>query len=135
MSGLLRSLFARRGATDITVGEAMLVDFARVTPETTVEDAMGILRTTFQRDFPVVDHGRLVGIVRRRDLTAELLRDHPSHTMHSLMHRHVHTARTTEPLDHLLARWPSDHHAIFVVEHDALIGMLDRPQLHTVGAL
>jgi len=130
MTHFLRVLFRRRGKGDVTVGEAMVVDFARLTPDTSVAAAMEILRSSFQREFPVVENGRLVGTVRRRDLNAALLRESPTQLIRDLMERRVPTALATE----LLARWPLAHRAVVVVQDDAPIGMLDRQQLRGVGA-
>lgn len=134
MTHFLRALFRRREKGDITVGEAMVVDFARLTPDTSVAAAMEILRSSFQREFPVVENGRLVGTVRRRDLNAALLRESPTQLIRDLMERRVPTALATELLDRVLARWPLAHRAVVVVQDDAPIGMLDRQQLRGVGA-
>jgi CBS domain-containing protein len=46
-----------------------------VGPSTTVEDAMRLMRTKGFRHLPVLDHGRLVGLISIRDVNEWLTRD------------------------------------------------------------
>lgn len=50
------------------VGERMSRPVISVTPETTINDAMHMMRSERIRRAPVVSHGRLVGIVSMKDL-------------------------------------------------------------------
>ncbi|PDW03578.1 CBS and ACT domain-containing protein [Candidatus Viridilinea mediisalina] len=50
------------------VGERMKYPVITVTPETSVHDALHLMRTEHIRRAPVVNHGRLVGIVSMKDL-------------------------------------------------------------------
>ena len=46
-----------------------------VAPSTTVEEAMSLMRKNAFRHLPVVDQGRLVGLISIRDLNQWLIRD------------------------------------------------------------
>jgi len=50
------------------VGERMSRPIITVTPETTINDALHLMRTERIRRTPVVSHGKLVGIVSMKDL-------------------------------------------------------------------
>ena len=50
------------------VGERMTHPVIPVHPETSVPEALTLMRREKIRRLPVVDHGRLVGIVTDRDL-------------------------------------------------------------------
>lgn len=50
------------------VGERMSRPVITVTPETTIHDALHLMRTEHIRRTPVVSHGKLVGIVSMKDL-------------------------------------------------------------------
>jgi acetoin utilization protein AcuB len=50
------------------VGERMAHPVITVAPETTIHDALHLMRTEHIRRAPVVTHGRLVGIVSMKDL-------------------------------------------------------------------
>jgi CBS-domain-containing membrane protein len=58
-----------------TVGEVMTTDVLSTTPATDVVDLVTVMLEHGVRSIPIVDAGRLVGIVTRRDLLAALARD------------------------------------------------------------
>jgi CBS domain-containing protein len=72
----IRAVAEGRDAKRTPVSEVMSADPVTVTPDTDVEDAERIMRDRQIRRLPVVDDGRLVGIV----VTAQLARrDRPDH--------------------------------------------------------
>ena len=52
----------------LTVREAMLTDFMSLTPDATFADASRLILAGSQKDFPVVEDGRVVGLLMRDDL-------------------------------------------------------------------
>jgi Zn-dependent protease/CBS domain-containing protein len=56
----------------IPVASAMITDFRTVAPEDPLERAVSLILSGSQQDFPVVDDGRLVGVLTRADLLAAL---------------------------------------------------------------
>jgi len=66
---VVRSLAANGKATlEMTVGDLMTPDPTTATPETTVEQAMAVMTERHFRHLPVVDAGRLVGLVSIGDV-------------------------------------------------------------------
>jgi CBS domain-containing protein len=57
------------------VSRVMTENPEHVGPSTTVEDAMRLMRTKGFRHLPVLDHGRLVGLISIRDVNEWLTRD------------------------------------------------------------
>jgi Zn-dependent protease/CBS domain-containing protein len=56
----------------IPVATAMITDFRTVAPEDTLDTAVSLILSGSQQDFPVVDGGRVVGVLTRADLFAAL---------------------------------------------------------------
>ena len=52
----------------------MLTHFRTLTPASTLGDAVDLILTGSQQDFPVVDNGRIEGILTRSDLLKALTR-------------------------------------------------------------
>jgi len=72
-SGEAYSVALRTMSHGIPVGTAMMTDFATLTPEADVEDAVQTLLRTSQSEFPVVDgDGRPVGVLARGDIIRAL---------------------------------------------------------------
>ena len=61
-----------RKAFASTAADMMTEDPVTVTPETTVDEAAGIIHETGHNRLPVVEHGRLVGVVTRVDVLQAL---------------------------------------------------------------
>jgi len=62
-----------RKAFASTAADMMTEDPVTVTPETTVDEAAGIIHETGHNRLPVVEHGRLVGVVTRVDVLGGLV--------------------------------------------------------------
>lgn len=65
--GRLRKAFASNA------GDMMTKDPVTVSPDTSVDEAAGIIHDTGHNRLPVVEHGRLVGVVTRVDVLGGLL--------------------------------------------------------------
>ena len=62
-----------RKAFASTAADMMTEDPVTVTPDTTVDEAAGIIHETGHNRLPVVEHGRLVGVVTRVDVLGGLV--------------------------------------------------------------
>ncbi len=69
---VVRGIAARRDPWTTQISEIVSnEDVATVSPDTSVHDVIGIMRAKAVRRVPVVEHGRLVGIVSLGDLAIE----------------------------------------------------------------
>jgi len=73
---MTRVLGAGKDPTHTLVSEVMSPNPLCVTPSTTLEDARALVTTRRIRHLPVVDDGKVVGMVSSGDLTHWLVRDH-----------------------------------------------------------
>lgn len=108
----------------IPLRRAMLTHFRTLTPASTLGDAVDLLLTGSQQDFPVVADGRLEGMLTRSDLVKAL----PRHGRTALVAdnmRECPVAQASEMLETVLGRLQARNcHTIPVLEHGALIGLV-----------
>ncbi len=71
---LMRVVSADRDPKNTPVREVMTEQFQSISPETTVEDAMQLITDKRVRHLPVMDQGRLVGMISIGDVTRWLLK-------------------------------------------------------------
>jgi Zn-dependent protease/predicted transcriptional regulator len=108
----------------IPLRRAMLTHFRTLTPTDTLGDAVDLLLTGSQQDFPVVAGGRVEGMLTRSDLVKALPQRGRDAPVADSM-RECQTAQASEMLETVLARLQSrDCHTLPVVEHGALVGLV-----------
>jgi Zn-dependent protease/CBS domain-containing protein len=108
----------------IPLRRAMLTHFRTLTPSSTLGDAVDVLLTGSQQDFPVVANGRIEGMLTRADLVKALARSGRDARVADTM-RDCPTAEASEMLETVLGRLQRrDCHTIPVVEDGALIGLV-----------
>ena len=90
----MRSLV--RGAR---VREAMVSRFRGLSPETSLSAAVQELLADHQQDFPVVERGRVVGVLHRVDLLASLAQGRLDSTIREVMARDCQFIDESMPLD------------------------------------
>ncbi len=73
---LTRVVPAGRDAARMLVGEVMSTELLVIKPTLTVEEAMQVVTEKKRRHLPVMDGGRLVGLISIGDLTRWLVREH-----------------------------------------------------------
>jgi CBS-domain-containing membrane protein len=61
-------------AADTTVGEVMVTDIISFSPSTELADLVQTFSQKHLRRVPIIDKGKVVGIVSRRDILREMLR-------------------------------------------------------------
>jgi CBS domain-containing protein len=109
----------------IPLHRAMLTHFRTLSPTNTLGDAVDLLLTGSQQDFPVVLNGRIEGILTRSALVKALSRSGRGATVADTMTRDCPTAEASEMLETVLARLQGrDCHTIPVLEHGALVGLV-----------
>jgi Zn-dependent protease/CBS domain-containing protein len=109
----------------IPLRRAMLTHFRTLSPTNTLGDAVDLLLTGSQQDFPVVVNGRIEGILTRSDLVKALTRSGRSAAVADAMKRECPTAEASEMLETVLARLQGrECHTVPVLEHGALIGLI-----------
>lgn len=89
----------RSGLAGIPVSRAMISDFHRLRPEDTLETAVQAAISGFQHEFPVVDGGRLVGLLTNKDLLTGLSEHGASSAVELSMHRDVDVVDASTALD------------------------------------
>jgi CBS domain containing-hemolysin-like protein len=108
----------------IPLRRAMLTHFRTLMPTSTLGDAVDLLLTGSQQDFPVVANGRIEGMLTRSDLVKAL----PQHGRTALVldsMRECPVAEASEMLETVLGRLQGrDCHTIPVLERGALIGLV-----------
>ena len=76
----------------IAVMRVMIKDFQSLRPDDPLSEAIAHVLAGFQQDFPVVDDGRLVGMLTRNELASALGRHGPDTPVADVMHREFTTA-------------------------------------------
>jgi Zn-dependent protease/CBS domain-containing protein len=109
----------------IPLRRAMLTDFRTLSPTNTLGDAVDLLLTGSQQDFPVVANGRVEGVLTRSDLVKGLARSGRNATVADTMKRECPTAEASEMLEAVLARLQGrDCHTVPVLDDDVLVGLV-----------
>jgi CBS domain-containing protein len=83
---------------------AMLTDFQVLRPGDTLADAVQLTLTGSQRDFPVIDQGRVAGILTGRDMLAALEGYGQDREVTFIMRRNFPVAEAAEMLDVVFQR-------------------------------
>jgi Zn-dependent protease/CBS domain-containing protein len=115
----------RAGLQGIPVANAMITDFERLAPDDRIGDAAEHVIAGFQSDFPVVDNGRLVGVLTKTDLLKSLAQKGPDDRVANVMRRDFEQADPADMLDRVLAKLQEGScHSIPIVRRDNLVGIL-----------
>jgi Zn-dependent protease len=108
----------------IPLRRAMLTHFRTLTPASTLGDAVDLLLTGSQQDFPVVANGRVAGMLTRSDLVKALPQRGRAAPVTESM-RECPVAQASEMLETVLGRLQGrDCHTIPVLDNGALIGLV-----------
>lgn len=118
----------------VPVADAMVDEFRTLPADATLADAAGRLATGFQPDFPIVEAGRVVGMLTRDDVLRALPQQRPETTVRDIMHVRFAVAGVGEQLEQVLGRLPGDGTAVVVFDHDRVVGLLDPERIAEVLA-
>jgi Zn-dependent protease/CBS domain-containing protein len=109
----------------LPVRRAMLTDLRTLSPDDSLEHAANLLIAGSQRDFPVVDAERPVGLLTRAELSEGLARDGAAAPVAAWMKRNFDVVGPLEKVDMVINRLHEDETAMLVVdEYGRLVGML-----------
>ena len=91
----------------IPVSQAMISEFRAVSPSESLRGVAHHIIDGFQQDFPVVQDGRIVGVLTRADLMAAAAKDGLDTPVDSAMRTEFETAHATEMLEPAFLRLQS----------------------------
>lgn len=107
------------------VRDAMQTEFHVLSPRDTLGEAVRLLLSGSQHDFPVVENGRPVGLLLRSDLVTGLRERGDLALVDDVMLRDLESADPAEPLETAFQRVkPERGAAIPVLEQGRLVGLL-----------
>lgn len=106
-------------------GDAMVTDFRLLASDSSLGEAAEHILAGDQRDFPVVENGRVVGALHHTDLF-EALREHGEFApVARVMRRDFATVDAAAPLAEAFAQVQRDHETlVLVVEGESVVGLL-----------
>lgn len=109
----------------IPVYKAMLTDYKTVGPGDMLKQLVELTMSGSQQDFPVVDNGRLVGMVPHADLIKGLAEKGDSASVGEIMRREFQVVDPSEMLEYAFARLQTgDFYTMPVVKNGNLVGLL-----------
>lgn len=109
-----------------TVKDAMLTHFRSLSPGQTLGEAVRQLLAGSQQDFPVLEDGRVAGILFRKDLLNALPERGENVPISTVMHRDFDTLEAGDLLDNALANVRADKGmtTVAVMSHGEFVGLL-----------
>lgn len=114
----------------LPVSRVMMTDFRVLGPGDTLARAVEHILAGCQQDFPVVDGGRVVGVLTRADLLTGLAKQGQLASVVDVMQRNVCTAEAGEMVEGVLARLQEDDCRVLPVTRDGeLMGVLTTENL------
>ena len=115
----------RAALAGIPVARAMSTQFHTVHPDEPVVRAADVARAGFQRDFPVVQDGELIGVVTRDDLSRALSSESPMTAVRDVMRREFETIGPRDSLNVAISKLQEcDCRMLPVIDQDRLVGLL-----------
>lgn len=109
-----------------TTREAMITHVETLDPLETLANVSDRVLRGFQQDFPVVEEGRVVGLLTFRDLLFGLSRSGANARVQAFMHREFESADPDEPLNKILERVQKEEPKTIVVQRQGrLFGVVD----------
>src|SRR5207244_1290934 len=95
----------RSSLDGVTVRDAMITKFRALSPTETLAHAVEHALEGFQHDFPVVDDGRVVGVLTRADVLRAIASNATGRTVEDCMLRDFVIAEDSEPLTTAMQRF------------------------------
>jgi CBS domain-containing protein len=109
----------------IPIQAAMLKDFRTLAPSDSLARAVEHILAGFQQDFPVVEKGRVVGVLTRNDLLKALSQRGANSRVEEAMQRQFETADPNEMLETVFARLQAcGCHSFPLVRNGQLVGIV-----------
>lgn len=115
----------RASLTGVPVGQAMIREFATLTPDTSLADAARHALDGFQQDFPVVEGGKVAGVLPRDALLRGLTEAGPEGRVAAFMRTDFETADPREMVEPVFERLKTEGCQVLPVLRDGeLVGLL-----------
>ena len=130
-----QAMRAKAGLAGVPVAAVMVRRFAAVDPDDTLGAVLGYARQAFQRDFPVVVGGRVVGLLTREDLQQGLDELGVHARVFQVMRREFPTVGPDEPAERGLSLLVAGAPIVPVVAYGQLAGLLTPEHLSEFVAL
>jgi Zn-dependent protease/predicted transcriptional regulator len=109
----------------IPLERAMVTDFRTLAPASSLDDAVNLLLSGAQQDFPVVLDDTVVGMLTRADLLSAIAREPGGSPIEPFVRRDVPTADASEMIDVAFGRLQGCNcQTIPVLRHGRLVGLL-----------
>jgi CBS domain-containing protein len=116
---------ARATFQGVTVGQAMITRYWALSPDDPLSVAVEALIAGNQQDFPVLDRGKIIGILSRAALVQGLAQGGPSVHVGDVMTRECTVLSESEPLDRAFEKIQrSQCSTLPVVRDGQLVGLL-----------
>jgi len=114
----------------VLVRDAAISDFRVVSPRDELSAVVRLVLRGWQQDFPVIDHGHVIGMLTRRDVLAALAAGPAYTSVSHCMERDFPMAEAGESLQPVLARMQqSEFDTIPVLENGRLLALLTRENI------
>jgi Zn-dependent protease len=108
-----------------TAMDAMIPEFRALSPRDELSQAVKLVLNGWQPDFPVVDQGRLVGMLLRSDMIASLASGEVHASVSEAMREDFPVAAPLEPLQSVFTRFHETHAAtVPIIENGRLVGLI-----------
>ena len=109
----------------LTVGQVMMTEFHTLAPADPLARAVEHAIASGQHDFPLVEHGQVVGILRHADLLDGLSKTGAASPVGDAMRRKFRPVRPSEDVEQVLERLHEDDCRTLPVLRDGqLVGLL-----------
>jgi Zn-dependent protease len=109
----------------ISAKEAMISDFRTLSPRDELSAAVKLVLGGWQQDLPVVEQGRVVGMLLRSDMVATLANGEVHSTVDRTMRRDFPVASPKEPLQSVFTRLSeAEATTVPIVEGGKLVGVI-----------
>lgn len=114
----------------IPVSRAMLTDFRALSPDDSLARAVELVLAGSQQDFPVLEDGRVVGVLTRADLLIALARQGQGAPVRDVMRRQFQMVDSSEMLETAFARLQEcECRTLPVMRLGQLVGLLTMDNL------
>jgi Zn-dependent protease/predicted transcriptional regulator len=105
--------------------DAMIPEFRTLSPQDQLSKAVTLVLGGWQQDFPVLDQGRVVGMLLRTDMIANLANGDVCANVEKVMRHDFPVASPAEPLELLYTRLQQTEVAtVPIIENDRLLGLV-----------
>ncbi len=109
----------------VSAKDAMIPEFRTLSPRDELSQAVKLILNGWQQDFPVVDQGRVVGMLLRSDMIATLAGGEAHASVREAMSEDFPVASPMEPLHSVFTRLHDTQAAtVPIVENGRLVGLI-----------